>query len=132
MKRMLFALAAVTVVLTGCGAASPNCTVGLATYSIYPSTGSADHTAASPGNQVQFFAATSYSYEPGCPVPEVVRAPFGFWTSSDPLHITIDSSETNTNGLATCTGSTNGAATLTAVSSTAANAMKATATLTCK
>jgi hypothetical protein len=88
--------------------------------------------ATAPGNQAKFAAQLSTTYPAGCAVPAIVTAPYGIWTSSDPLHINIDSTSGSTNGLATCTGPTNGAATLTAMSSSSANALQATATLTCK
>jgi len=71
------------------------------TASVVPSTAMANHTAAPPGNQVQF--STSFKVNgPGiCPL--IVTA--GSWTTSDPVNTSI-SNQPATQGLATCLNAT--------------------------
>ena len=136
-KSTLFALLVVlfSLALFGCagtGKSGVNCSDTTNTYTITPASATSDHRLAGQGSQVKFNAQFATLYPKGCAVPELVMAPFGIWTSSDPINIIIDSSQGETNGLATCVGATNGAATLTAKSSTLASALTATATLTCQ
>ena len=64
----------------------------------------ADHTAAAPGNQVQFRAESSPgNTNPSCPVPTYILNVHAQWTSSDP-NVTVSSADDATNGLATCVG----------------------------
>jgi hypothetical protein len=112
--------------LTGCGAAPQtkiNCTL---TQGVFPVTATADHMAASPGDQVGFdvgYVATPQ----GCAVPAVVISPQAFvWVSSDPINAPISNAKDATAGVATCVG-----ATTATISTNPVNSI-ATATLTCK
>jgi hypothetical protein len=113
--------------LTGCGAAPGmakiNCTL---TQGVLPATATADHTAASPGDQ-QGFNVGYVAAPQGCAVPAVVISPQAFvWVSSDPVNAPISNAKDATAGVATCVGAT------TATISTSPVGSIATATLTCK
>ncbi|SNT08465.1 hypothetical protein SAMN05421770_10492 [Granulicella rosea] len=117
MKVLGIAAIVLALALTGCGnapAGSSGCIP--AVLLINPTTATADHLAAAPGNQQQFYEA----YGGGtCAIPQIaVEGPL---TSSDPIHVTVDDT-----GLATCVGATSGAVTLSSARTTA------TAQLTCK
>ena len=131
MRTALLLLAACSVLLAGCGAASPNCTL---TYvlSVSPATATADHAATPPGNQQKFYAALEPSAAPGCPVPQNVGIAYPAWTNPAPLAISISSAQDQTNGLATCLKATTGAVTLTATVGTGLTAQSKTVQLTCK
>ena len=111
--------------LTGCGAAPQtkiNCTL---TQGVLPATATADHTAASPGDQ-QAFNVGYLAAPAGCGVPAIVVPPQAFvWVSSDPINAPI-SNAAATAGVATCVG-----ATTATISTNPVNSI-ATATLTCK
>jgi hypothetical protein len=53
----------VLIVAVGCGGAADCGPVGV---SVSPNTATADHTAAPPGNQPQFFACNSFPIKQGC------------------------------------------------------------------
>lgn len=131
--KIPLAVASCVLLLSGCGAVSQGaqCTNALQ-MSVGPSTGTADHSAAAPGNQQVFTAATSQKPQIGCAETALELEVFPAWTSADPLDISISSANDKTNGTAICTGSTNGPVLLTAVLSSGANALTATASLTCK
>ena len=134
--RMLFAasilgLASTTAagLLTGCGAvpqsAKVSCTL---TQAVLPATATADHSAASPGNQ-QAFNVGFASAIPGCPYPltNVIAGPQNYlWVSSDPIHAPISNAKDATAGVATCVGAT------TATISTSPAGSSTPATLTCE
>jgi hypothetical protein len=124
------------VLLAGCavsGSTGQSCTSGLL-LQVAPASATADHTQAAPGDQVKFSSTLFPTASPtGCPVPQWVMLATPTWTSLDPKDIQIDSSSnTSTNGLATCVGPTNGAATLTASLTFAQTLVTQTASLTCK
>ncbi len=100
---------------------------------VSPTSATADHTQASPANQVKFQATVAPTASPGCAVPNWIMTAAPTWTNPDPRDISIDSSsDTSTNGVATCLGATNGAVTLTASFTLGTNApVTQTATLTC-
>lgn len=106
--------------LSGCGTpATQPCTVTLVGLRVGVDQtlgpGMPNHAAAPPGNQAQLVATANYVYSgTSCIISNVQAALPAQWTSSDPKNITIDSSSTPTNGLATCTGATSGPATITA------------------
>lgn len=105
------------------------CNIGL---SIFPQTGSADHSAQEPGNQMKF--VTWYGPLPGStcltPVRMIQNAN---WTSSDPLDVQVDNTVGDSNGTATCTHSTSQPATLTATyTPPGASVETATAQMSCK
>jgi hypothetical protein len=91
------------VLTAACGTSNNTCTVSTA---ILPHNATADHSAAAPGNQVQFsFTSTEAG---NCPkVPD--RA--GVWSTSDPVNTTI-SNQPPTQGLATCLNVTSTPATI--------------------
>ena len=133
--KWLILLSVALLPLAGCSAATgTDCNSAPLVYNITPASGTANHIAAAPGNQVKFTALESVNYPAGydCPIPSFVFTPFGLFTSSDPINVTIDSSQGPTNGVATCVGATNGPVTLTATSSTGTSSLTATATLTCQ
>jgi hypothetical protein len=115
--------------LAGCGAppeaAKINCTL---TQGVLPATATANHTAASPGDQ-QAFNVGYVSVTQGCAVPatNVIAGPQSYvWVSSDPVNAPISNAKDVTAGVATCVGAT------TATISTSPVNSIATATLTCK
>jgi hypothetical protein len=124
--------------LTGCGVSGGGvngksqlyCMIAL---TVEPPTGSADHRAAAPGNQVKYAAWYGPTQGSSCLIPEL-DVTNATWTSSDPLDVQVSSAPGDTNGLATCTGATSGAATLTASYTPAAGSapVSGTATLTCQ
>jgi len=110
----LLGVTLICVLLTGCGGtasssgritASGNCV----NAAVIPSNAMADHTAAAPGDQVQFSLVVQP--EPGGGVcPQFVTA--GAWTTSDPVNTAI-SNQPATQGLATCLNATPSPATIT-------------------
>ncbi len=128
MKRGIVVLGSLGL-LAGCASQNPTCGSVLA---ITPTTATADHTAAPPGNQQQFTATSRPVGEPGCDTPLVIPVLLATWTVSDTAHVSLSSAEESPNALATCLGPTTGAATVTATVGSAASATKLTASLTCK
>ncbi len=116
--------------LAGC-ALAPNCNPTSATFSITPTTATADHTATPPENQVQFRPKLITTYPAGCALPSVPIIDDAIWTTSDTTNIQIDNTIGITNGLATCVGATTGAATITAKTASPTNPLAATTSLTC-
>jgi hypothetical protein len=100
-------------VFGGCAAAPSNTPVGCSIYvNVTPATATADHNAASPGNQVQFVGSSGETCTNGAS-PAVVARVYGSWTNPDPINIQISSANDATNGTAICKGPTAGAVTLT-------------------
>jgi hypothetical protein len=112
----------------GCGGNGSAC--GVTGLNVGPSTATADHAAAAPGNSQTFNAALQFSTNPGCPLPiDPVRANSN-WTASDPsVHL---SSSPAFQVTATCTAAVTNPVTITAIA-TSANGQMLTgqATLTC-
>jgi len=127
---------AMLAALTGCGghSSTPDCTVN--SFNISPATATADHLAAPPGNQVQFFGFDAINtLPPGCSTVAVTQAARIDlkWVVSDPVNVAIGNTQGVDYGLATCNNATAGAVTITATGPNARNATIAgTATLTCK
>jgi hypothetical protein len=124
----LVSLAIAVLIAAGCG--QRNCR--LTALSVGPSSATADHLAAAPGNQVQFFATAIVPN--GCASAACVNCSGQTWTVSDPDNVSI-SNNINNNGTATCVGATNGAATVTAtapVRTATTQTVTGNATLTCK
>jgi hypothetical protein len=96
--------------------------------------GSADSTAAAPGNQQKFGSYLFPGSKPGCASPQVVAPVTAQWKSSDPLDVSVNSgSDFSANGLATCTGMTGSRVSLTATyTAVDGTTQTATAALTCK
>jgi hypothetical protein len=100
-------------VVGGCAASPGNNPLGCTTsISVSPATAVADHSAASPGNQVQFMGTSSESCTNGAS-PQVIARVYGAWTNPDPINIQISSANDVTNGTAICKGATSGAVALT-------------------
>jgi hypothetical protein len=100
---MLFALA-LAVFATSCGTASKNCTGTFTGITVTPTTASADHTAAAPGNEATFFAVAQYSYPSGCAIPEPIQVLTAQWSVSDTADVTITNTPAGQvpGGVATC------------------------------
>jgi hypothetical protein len=117
--------------IAGCGGSStPDCTTAVA-LGILPSPATADHSAASPGNQVQFLGFDTLPA--GCePLPGPIR-PDLKWTVSDPVNVSIGNTQNVDYGLATCKNATAAAVTVTATGPNSKDAtITGTSALTCK
>lgn len=82
-----------------------------------PQTGVADHNAAPPGNELQFFSDGTFSSScPAMPMGTPVRRGLQdvIWTVSDTTNVSISNVKDTTFGTSTCLGPTSGAATVTA------------------
>jgi hypothetical protein len=86
---------------------------GSVVISVNPPSATLNHSAAPPGNQVQFVATAAPTAPPGCPVPQWIAIVYGTWTNPDPTDIQISSTSDSTNGTAVCKATTNGPVTLT-------------------
>ena len=124
-----FILATLTIAaaasFTTCGSttSSSSCPINAA---VVPSSATADHTAAPPGDQVQFSTVVTGTGKLGvCPL--VIAA--GSWTTSDPVNTAI-SNQPATQGLATCLDATPSPATITYTGMVYEHTFKP-ATLTC-
>lgn len=108
-----------TLVSIGCGGSSSNsCFI---TAIVTPASATADHNAASPGNQVQF--STSSTVSGNCPL---IADTLGTWSTSDPGNTSISGA-----GLATCLSATTTPATI-SNSGTVRGRKFTSATLTCR
>src|SRR5581483_1777641 len=67
--------------LSACAGLTDPCTINIA---IVPANATADHSAATPGDQVQF--SLSSSVKGNCPL---LPDKLGSWSTSDPVHTTI-------------------------------------------
>ncbi len=84
------------MLLSNCGAVANNSETCTIVADVLPASATADHSAAPPGNQVQFVAKSSVTGN--CPLtPDRI----GTWSTSDPANSTI-SNQPGTEGLATC------------------------------
>ena len=129
--RYLILFAVCSLPLAGC--AAPDCSNPLtSTFSVTPTTATADHVAKPPGNQAQFRPQLKTTYPAGCLLPVVRVIEDAIWTTSDSTNVQIDSTIGTTNGLATCAGTTDGTATITAKLPSATNALSGSASLTCQ
>jgi len=91
------------MLLNGCGTTSENKFVVTAT--ITPATAVANHSLATPGNEVQF--STKFTMTGNCALPQNIVA--GSWSISSPTKISLSKS-TSTQTVATCLGTTSEAA----------------------
>lgn len=105
-------LVAITVVCGCAGNASIGCSDSIV-LTVSPSSATADHSAAPPGNQVQFIGVVRYTAPPGCAAPALAVIAFATWSNPDSADIAISSANDSTNGTAVCKAPTNGAVTLT-------------------
>lgn len=116
--------------IMGCGGRSSVETCGLTALNISPASATADHTLASPGNELRFIAFGVVP--PGC-VQTLSNLTNVTWSVSDTVNVSISNIQGPTYGTATCNGATSGAVTVTGtapgISGTTA---KGTALLTCK
>jgi hypothetical protein len=114
---MLFGALLGAVSLSGCGATNPGngCIEG-GTFLASPTSGTANHALAPPGDQVQFMVTSAPYIVSGkdCALPQIVARVYAAWTSSDPTDVTVSSAGDSTNGLATCVNATPTPVTLTA------------------
>jgi len=119
----------IAAILGGPGCSQQTCR--LTGLSVTPPTATADHLAAAPGNQVQFFA--NAVLPKGCATAACVNCSGQTWTVSDTVNVSISNNPGN-NGTATCLGATNGAVTVTATApvGTTTQTVIGTATLICK
>ncbi len=132
MWRSVLILAGCSLFLAGCGAGSSGCTL-TENLAVSPASATADHSSASPGNQIHFTAFVSPSAPPGCPIPEWVAQATPVWTNPEPLEISISSAQSVNNGLATCLAATSGPVTLTAtIPDPGTTPITKTTTLTCQ
>jgi hypothetical protein len=92
------------VFLASCGWYGNTCAI---TAAVTPSSGTADHSAIAPGNQVQFSIKSTVTGN--CPL---VADKVGTWSTSDPANTTISNSAPN-QGLAICINVTSSPATIT-------------------
>jgi hypothetical protein len=119
--------------LLGCAGGGNQSCVTQTVLSVGPTSGTADHSAAAPGNQQQFVATTSAGTStPGCAVPLVIAQVNASWTTSDPLDTQISSGPLPSNGLATCINATSQPVTVTATYTAGTTTLTRIATLTCK
>jgi hypothetical protein len=106
-KAHLTLVPLVTAVLIAAGCGQQNCSpTGL---SVAPPNATADHAAATPNNQVQFFAGAIVPK--GCVSALCVNCFGQTWTVSDPVNVSISNNGID-NGTAVCKGATNGAVTV--------------------
>lgn len=128
MKMLLYLLLyAACFSFAGCGGSSaPDC--GAIGLNVTPSSATADHTAAAPGNGGGFSAFDLFKNGPGCPA--ITAAPVNSnWTASDPsVHFSTMPASLVT---ATCTAAVANPVTITATAATG-QALTGQASLTCK
>ena len=118
-------LLALSCALTVACGTSPNNNACVVNTAVTPTSGTADHIAAAPGDQVQFLLSSSV--KGNCPL----IADFGgVWSTSDSVNTTI-SNEAASPGLATCLHATTTPATI-RNSSIVTGHPYPTATLTCR
>lgn len=103
-SRLLLSLTfSALIAACSCGGGNNQCSI---TATVTPASATADHTAAPPGNQVQF--ALNSTAKGNCPLtPDAI----GIWSSSDTVNVSI--SNQSTAGLATCLGPTASPVTIT-------------------
>ena len=103
--------------ITGCGVGPNPACIPKPYLTASPTSATADHAAAAPGNQVQFVTAQGemFSSSSGqiCAVPTSLAIVHPVWTNPQPQQISISSANDSTNGTAVCTAATNGPVTLT-------------------
>lgn len=128
--RLASLFVAAFLISAGCGDINRTC--ALTGLTVNPSSATADHALAAPGNQVQFFAGPVVKGQ--CAIAACINCSGQAWTVSDPVNVSISNNATD-NGTATCLGATNGAVTVTAtapVSKNSTQTVTGTAALTCK
>jgi hypothetical protein len=116
---------------TGCGGHSqPNCAVAPG-LGVIPSAATADHVAASPGNQFLFVSADAIPQ--GCPpTPGPIRSDLK-WSVSDTTNAKIGNTQNVDYGLATCINAASAPITVTATgTNTQGTTITGTGALTCK
>jgi len=118
-------------VLCGCAASGSTSCNDTLVFGVGPKSGTANHSAASPGNEQQFTATEALTAAPGCAVPQFIELVYPAWTSSDPVDVTVSSARGPTNGLATCVNATLAPVTLTATEGSGATAQTGSVTMTC-
>jgi hypothetical protein len=114
----------------GCGGtAPPDCSTAVS-LGILPTSGTADHLAAPPGNKVSFLGFDVLPQ--GCPpTPGPIRQDL-HWTVSDTANVTIGNTVNVDNGVATCVNAAPGTVTVTATGpNRSGTTISGTAALTC-
>jgi hypothetical protein len=96
-RRWPLPLLLLCALIAACGTSSDTCTINT---TINPPNATADHSAAVPGNQVQFSLASTV--KGNCPL---IADRAGVWSTSDQVNTTI-SNQAPTQGLATCLNAT--------------------------
>jgi len=120
---------AAILISAGCGTKQDCHLLGL---TVSPTSATADHSVAAPGDEIQFVAGPVVPT--GCAVAACVNCWGQTWTVSDPVNVSIVNDNPN-NGLATCQGATNGGITVTAsapAGGKSTQTVSASATLICK
>jgi len=128
--RPLFAslfLTAIASILLACGSGVSSSSCQITGLNVSPASGTADHTAIAPGNQVQF--GVSAKLPQGCVQNFAALLAMATWTTSDPVNTNIVNPP-NGYGLVTCVGATPQPATITA--SLGNGNLSGTATLVCR
>ena len=118
------------IVAVGCGGTADCGPVGV---SVSPSTATADHTAAPPGNQQQFFATNNFPLKQGCVAITAAILNNVTWSTSDPGDVSISNTQGSTYGVATCINAVSSPVTITATQPRqGGGTFTGTASLTCK
>ena len=133
--KALLAVTGCCLMLSGCaavGSSGSGCVEGIE-FSTSPAAATADHSAASPGNQQKFNSGIAPTVTgTGCALPAWVMTATPTWANPDPLDISISSAPDETNGTAVCTAATLGPVTLTATETYSSKTYTSSVTLTCK
>jgi hypothetical protein len=120
----------VLIVAVGCGGSADCGPVGV---SVSPNTATADHTAASPHNQQQFFATNNFPIKQGCAAITAAILNKVTWSTSDPGDVSISNTQGSTYGVATCISAVSSPVTITATRPRlGGSTFTGTASLTCK
>lgn len=126
---LLAAAVALCFALAGCGGNNAG-RCNIQSINVTPGTATVDHTAAPPGNTMQF-AAFAASVPSGCAVAQSNLTTVT-WSVSDPANVSIGATSGPSFGAATCKAATTGAVTVTAtLNQTGSAPVQSTASLTC-
>ena len=129
--RFFLPLLCWAVVSVGCGGTAPPDCSNAVSLGILPTSATADHLAAPPGNKVSFLGFDVLPQ--GCPpTPGPIRQDL-HWTVSDTANVTIGNTVNVDNGVATCVNAAPGTVTVTAIGPNQRGAtISGTAALTCR
>lgn len=138
MKSPLTFALALAAFATSCGTDKTNCSSTFTGIAITPTTATADHTAATPGNQATFVAFAQYNYPNGCAIPAVLQVLTAQWSVSDTTDVAIANTPSGQvpGGVATCLSAVTSPVTVKAAATSPtgvpAGTFTSTAQLTCK